>query len=784
MQWVSSGVGTSLYSPSVGSGVEHQYSTSSHAADHRTETERIASAGHSAITELHHWPQQTVQPDSRDEIFSANMNPAKSLLSPSAGSDVENQHHATSYTANRPAQTESTASGSHSAITKLKATLSRSRLFCEEVGVEGTCWFAKHCEDDWHIFANCLRIFILLVIAPIYVLIPHGVNKTAYQYLINTPWNHETVVPVDAILSHPPGEIQDATDELIPRVEYEPTGYKPQRLLKVSIKQTGGEPEVTWCQVAYSGQAYTALSYTSASVRKLYDAVHPSPSGDPRRRSAAGFFLKEYCRALSEHRAEAELELFVFFDDLCFFSKEKLMLYATAVGDDKKRLKEEIGEEKNRELGRLADIYRAAKIVCVFCGEECDHTTSKCVWIHRIWTLPEILHASKVQIMKKKSNGRCTLESKSGNAFRSDMQHNAAREGYWHLHAILQSRNYSGSVPWQTAIHSLIVEAIKRDDHSTSKEEIHKEVVIAKSLNGLLPRRAKLQDLKGRWDDLAWLLELNQGFYNVAALAAVCSLGTKKGWLGPPIDPRVGNERLEPLATAFPVARIGQGGQVVERPLTILGAETIRVHSKLKRDAWALYHDSEMPGTLRWCRWGLGGTFVLGVVATGATGITGHTTAWPVGLVIFLLGSIVFVMVELVVGTMFLEKNEWVYLEEREHPIERLAKLDVDWAKKGLVEWGHRQLIPRWNVPPQDVRKTTQGWLIDMNTANFTKITVTSKPNAAVVLAIHGIGVTCMLLRRHETDAFAVAEKVGMCNLPAYVLRIAVKAGSVSVAGY
>jgi hypothetical protein len=52
-----------------------------------------------------------------------------------------------------------------------------------------------------------------------------------------------------------------------------------------------------------------------------------------------------------------------------------------------------------------------------------------------------------------------------------------------------------------------------------------------------------------------------------------------------------------------------------------------------------------------------------------------------------------------------------------------------------------------------------------MEKASFTKVDVTSEPNAAVILAIHGIGVTCMLLRRHEFDFFATAEKVGMCHL-------------------
>ncbi len=137
----------------------------------------------------------------------------------------------------------------------------------------------------------------------------------------------------------------------------------------------------------------------------------------------------------------------------------------------------------------------------------------------------------------------------SARAFREQMQTKAAHDNRWHLYAIMQHSTNSGSVSWQNAIHALVVEAITRDPRWEGIEE-HK--FLGKALNGLLPRRARLEDLKGEngWTDLAWLLELNQGFYNAASLAAVCSLG-KGGWLGPPIRPVVGNERLEPIVHRF-----------------------------------------------------------------------------------------------------------------------------------------------------------------------------------------------------------------------------------------
>ncbi|EEB99490.1 hypothetical protein MPER_00825, partial [Moniliophthora perniciosa FA553] len=142
------------------------------------------------------------------------------------------------------------------------------------------------------------------------------------------------------------------------------------------------------------------------------------------------------------------------------------------------------------------------------------------------------------------------------------------------------------------AIHALIVEAIRRDRESGYENHEY----LAKGLNGLLPRRAQLHHLKGKdgWADLAWLLELNQGFYNMASLAAVCCLpdkaGLGNGWLGPPIEPRAGNERLEPLVTAFTVSGMDKKGCVIA-PLNIVGAQTIGLHPCLKRDAKALYRN-------------------------------------------------------------------------------------------------------------------------------------------------------------------------------------------------
>ncbi|KAJ7669672.1 hypothetical protein B0H17DRAFT_949225, partial [Mycena rosella] len=139
----------------------------------------------------------------------------------------------------------------------------------------------------------------------------------------------------------------------------------------------------------------------------------------------------------------------------------------------------------------------------------------------------------------------------------------------------------------------------------------HDHKFLGKALNGLLPWRARLEDLgSSGWNDLVWLLELNQGFYNVASLAAVCSIAENDSvsWLGKPINPAAGNERLEPVVTAFPIAAASSHEKkkgsldVIPKfdlspPLTIIGGEILGLRPKpLKGDVDGLYNNKEIKG--------------------------------------------------------------------------------------------------------------------------------------------------------------------------------------------
>ncbi|KIJ32758.1 hypothetical protein M422DRAFT_126287, partial [Sphaerobolus stellatus SS14] len=132
---------------------------------------------------------------------------------------------------------------------------------------------------------------------------------------------------------------------------------------------------------------------------------------------------------------------------------------------------------------------------------------------------------------------------------------------------------------------ALIVEAIVRDEAGNFIDRNY----LGKALNGLLPRQARVQDLRGKdgWEDLAWLLELNQGFYNTTGLAAVRSVAEfnvpSYRWLGKPMPPKEGSERLETIVTSFPV-RVQLNDGRIDPALFFMGPRTILLDQSLQRD--------------------------------------------------------------------------------------------------------------------------------------------------------------------------------------------------------
>ena len=93
-----------------------------------------------------------------------------------------------------------------------------------------------------------------------------------------------------------------------------------------------------------------------------------------------------------------------------------------------------------------------------------------------------------------------------------------------------------------------------------------------------------------------------------------------------------------------------------------------------------------------------------------------------------------------------------------------------------ITSWGPAQLVPRW----QQTDGSWPGFLLDLEHRVLVDTFVSSPPNAVIPLAVHGNGITCMLLHRPH-DPFAVAQRVGMASMPPYLLAQGVKSGSVCV---
>jgi len=226
---------------------------------------------------------------------------------------------------------------------------------------------------------------------------------------------------------------------------------------------------------------------------------------------------------------------------------------------------------------------------------------------------------------------------------------------------------------------------------------------------------------------------------------------------------------------AFPVA---DGS--AHPPLTIIGGEMLGLRPKrLKRYSFGLYNNEEMKGVKILAYW------VAVVLASVSTAVT--INHFKTGLALYYLTAILYCMVELIVGTMYLERDGWVFLEDSMWGDKFEVKLgELDNNLRKLTHWGDRQLVPRWEVP--GVQRTSfTGKLVDLRSRVWVDTIVVSRPNAIIPLAIHGSGVTCMLLEREEDSKDShkepniVAQKVGMCNLPPYIFAQTVKSGTIYV---
>ncbi|KXN80749.1 hypothetical protein AN958_08053 [Leucoagaricus sp. SymC.cos] len=668
-----------------------------------------------------------------------------------------------------------------------RAHVQPRRLFYEDPGVKGPLWFGRRFDSPWHIPANLVRLFFAIFFAPLYIFIPHtqrSFNATLKRLL----WGIEWAKTPDALLLESPGSLigEAGKVKVASSGRYAVTGNKPRWLLEVKFR---GNEIVSQKQVKYDSEnekemkegggggskkfgrssqskemrkrilksGYTAISYAMLSAEKLFfgafgelDPQTEIPLGEKRKHSLqnrqkiAQALLNEYACARVTMDGRQDGTEFIWLDEFCLSDH-----YVTDP--------QECEQQRRPELGKLADIFKGAKRVVAFCHiPDCDHSGVECPWANRLFTLGEILHTSEVLVMTRTplpdnpQNLASSITIMSGKDFRGEMQNHAAEAKMWHLHNIMEHATNSGTVTWQSAIHSLVVEAIRRDEAG----DFHDHKFLGKALNGLLPRRSQLEDLRENgWADLAWLLELNQGYYNTTLLAAVCKLAdpavNEYRWWGKPIAPKEGSERLEALVTAIPVKLRKAGNVTAEPVLSIIGPKSVALSHWLQRDSAGLYRNPEMKSLKRWMIWGYFIFFITGLVCMVGSILGGFIVIW--------VATLAYVILELLVGTMFVEKDTWFVLEDHtvsgHEPYRWLQSQDP--AFDNASEWGARQLIPQWDSP---------------------------EPKGSAT--VHGSGITCMLLDRDEKKVkLTIAAKVGMANLPPFVLAQAEDSGTVYVGG-
>jgi hypothetical protein len=145
-----------------------------------------------------------------------------------------------------------------------------------------------------------------------------------------------------------------------------------------------------------------------------------------------------------------------------------------------------------------------------------------------------------------------------------------------------------------------------------------------------------------------------------------------------------GNERLEPIVTALPVAPPSDKTSSGCPPLMIIGGEMIGIQTHLRRDWAGLYNNP----VVRPIRIVAGGILITGFVLFFIL-VFFNIRA---GLAIHLSASVGHAVIELLVSTMFLERKGWIFLRdstwggEIEETQKKLRDLDSNLQK--LKPWG------------------------------------------------------------------------------------------------
>jgi hypothetical protein len=93
---------------------------------------------------------------------------------------------------------------------------------------------------------------------------------------------------------------------------------------------------------------------------------------------------------------------------------------------------------------------------------------------------------------------------------------------------------------------------------------------------------------------------------------------------------------------------------------------------------------------------------------------------------------------------------------------------------------GKSQLVPIWQ---NSTSAGVAGRLVDLEHGIYIETSVVEKPNVIVPIAIHGNGVTCLLLNRKTRthEQLFGAQKVGIANFPSHILAQTTRMGAMSI---
>ncbi|KAJ7200985.1 hypothetical protein B0H12DRAFT_1081079, partial [Mycena haematopus] len=218
-------------------------------------------------------------------------------------------------------------------------------------------------------------------------------------------------------------------------------------------------------------------------------------------------------------------------------------------------------------------------------------------------------------------------------------------------------------------------------------------------------------------------------------------------------------------------------------PLMIMKAQTLTLQKTLQRDPEGLYNNKkEMNGfknLIVTVLVGLAFIVIVVVVIIALQKGSDRVAIWGLLSTLY-VAMMLYHLLELLVGTMYLKREGWIFLENAEWFDGGKAVLgEEDSQLKKLRFWGSRQLVPTWEPPQKDPRRpetfvpTKTGKLVNLNSGDCVDAIVTEAPDFVVPVAYHGVGVTCMLLKRTKNDSkhpMWRGKKVGMANFPPTLL--------------